>query len=82
MFYKYLLDCINHPNIPCTVTTPGYPRGDDSIAFANTGLETAIAELISTSIRIKDGPYFKSPLYFDGHKRFTIKGISAITDKK
>lgn len=82
VFYKYLLDCVNHPNIPCTVTTPGYPIGDDSIAFADKGLEKAIEDLISTATRIKDGPYFKSPLYFNGDKRFTIRGISAITDKK
>lgn len=82
VFFKYLLECIKHHNIPCTVTTPGHPISDDSIAFADKGLKKAIGELIDTATRIKNGPYFKSPLYFNGDKRFTIRGISAITDKK
>ncbi|EKS7785097.1 hypothetical protein A9797_18595 (plasmid) [Edwardsiella piscicida] len=82
VFFSYLLDCVKHPYISCTVTTPGYPTGDDSIAFAEKGLEKAIEDLINSATMIKNGPYFTSPLYFDGKNRFSIRGINAITDKK
>ncbi|HDC4440570.1 hypothetical protein HV357_21720 [Enterobacter cloacae] len=81
-FESYLIDCVKHPIIECVVETEGYPKGEDSIAFKEDGLEKAIDELIETAVMVNNGPYFKSPLYFNNEKRFTIKGVPAITDKK
>ena len=81
-FESYLIECIGHPYIECQVITEGYPQGDDSIAFLDDGLADAIDDLIQSAIIVNKGPYFKSPLYFGGKRRFTIKGVPAITDKK
>jgi len=82
VFERYLIECINHPFIDCKVQTEGYPQGDDSIAFLEDGLDEAIDDLIQSAVMVNKGPYFKSPLYYNGDKRFTIKGVPAITDKK
>ncbi|QBJ33037.1 hypothetical protein [Hafnia alvei] len=81
-FEKYLIECINHPCIACTIETEGYPQGEDSFAFLEEGLADAIDMLIQSAKIINNGPYFKSPLYYKGEKKFTIKGVPAITDKK
>lgn len=81
-FERYLIECVGHPMIDCQVITEGYPQGEDSFAFKADGLEEAIDALIQSAVIVNKGPYFKSPLYFDGGKRFTIKGVPAITDKK
>ncbi|ASY78049.1 hypothetical protein [Pectobacterium polaris] len=81
-FERYLIDCINHPHIACKIETEGYPQGDDSFAFLEEGLAEAIDNLIQSAYMVNKGPYFKSPLYYGGEKRFTIKGVPAITDKK
>lgn len=82
VFEKYLIECARHPYVDCKVVTEGYPLGDDSIAFLEDGLADAIDELIQSAVMVNKGPYFKSSLYYGGEKRFTIKGVPAITDKK
>ncbi|NIF22564.1 hypothetical protein [Candidatus Pantoea multigeneris] len=81
-FEIYLIECVGHPMINCQVITEGYPQGEDSVAFQDDGLEDAIDALIQSAVIVNNGPYFKSPLYFDGRRKFTIKGVPAITDKK
>ena len=82
VFENYLIDCIKHPRVDCKIETEGYPQGDDSFAFKEDGLEDAIETLIASAVMVNKGPYFKSPLYYANSKRFTIKGVPAITDKK
>lgn len=77
-FYAYLEE-INHPSIPCITRDPDHPQSnDESIAYAEAGLEQAIFKLIDTAEKASSA-YYKSPLY---SKKFSIKGISALTDKK
>lgn len=77
-FHSYLEE-IKHPSIPCKTQNPDLPyQNEDSIAYRENGLEETIEKLISTAKRV-GGPYFKSPLY---SKKFQIKGINALTDKK
>lgn len=76
-FDQYLGE-IGHPSIDCQTQDPdaGFPNA--SIAYADAGLEAAIDRLIGTAVPSGDR-YFKSPHY---SKKFSIRGLSAITDKK
>jgi hypothetical protein len=77
-FYQYL-DEIHHPSVPCITRDPDLPySNDESIAYAERGLEDAMKNLIVSATK-SSAAYFKSPLY---SKKFAIKGINAITDKK
>ena len=77
-FYSYLEE-IGHPSVPCITRDPNLPfSNDQSTAFKDDGLEVAMRNLIASAVKVS-GAYFKSPLY---SKKFTIKGINAITDKK
>lgn len=77
-FFQYL-DEIGHPSIPCITRDPDLPYSNDqSTAYAEQALEDAIKNLIASATKASDA-YFKSPLY---SKKFTIKGINALTDKK
>ncbi len=77
-FYQYLEE-IGHPSVPCITRDPDLPYSSDpSTAYAEKGLEDAIRNLIASSTKVS-AAYFKSPLY---SKKFTIKGINALTDKK
>lgn len=77
-FHAYLQE-ISHPSVVCVTSDPDYPSSNtESIAYAETGLEEAIKNLI-TSAKKTTAAYYKSPLY---SKKFSIKGINAITHKK
>lgn len=75
-FIQYL-DEIGHKSIPCVVNPPDRPSSS-STAYAETGLEEAAYLLLTTAQKISASLY-KSPLF---SKKFTIKGISAISHKK
>ena len=77
-FFQYL-DEIGHPTIPCITSDPDFPYSNDqSTAYAERGLEDAIHNLITSAVKASSA-YYKSPLY---SKKFTIKGVNALTDKK
>lgn len=78
-FYSYLAE-ISHPVVDCITSNPDLPysNNDSSMAYKEEGLEDAMLQLITSAKRVTK-VRFESPLY---SKRFTIKGISAITDKK
>lgn len=77
-FFQYLQE-IGHPSVPCNTCDPDLPYANEpSTAYAERGLEDAMRKLIASATK-GSGAYFKSPLY---SKRFTIKGINALTDKK
>ena len=77
-FFQYL-DEIGHPSVPCITRDPDLPYSNDhSTAYAEKGLEDAMKNLIASATKASSA-YFKSPLY---SKKFTIKGLNAITDKK
>ena len=77
-FYQYLEE-VKHPSVPCITRDPDLPYGnDESVAYAEHGLEDAMKNLIASATRASSA-YFKSPLY---SRKFTIKGINALTDKK
>lgn len=77
-FDAYLAD-IKHPFVECVTQDPDTPHlRSSSIAYLDEGLELAISRLVETSVK-EGGRYFKSPLY---SKRFSIRGLAAITDKK
>ncbi|CDU07950.1 conserved hypothetical protein [Vibrio coralliirubri] len=78
-FFAYLKE-IKHPTTPCITTNPdlNYSNNDESIAFKEEGLAQAIENLITSAKKVTPARY-ESPLY---SKRFMIKAISAITDKK
>ena len=77
-FFQYLEE-IGHPSVPCITRDPDLPYSNDqSTAYAETGLEEAMRNLIASSTKTS-AAYFKSPLY---SKKFTIKGLNALTDKK
>ena len=77
-FFQYL-DEIGHPSVPCITRDPDLPYSNDqSTAYKEDGLEEAMRNLIVSATKAS-AAYFKSPLY---SKKFTIKGINAITDKK
>lgn len=77
-FYSYMEE-IRHPCVPCVTRDPdlGYSN-QDSVAYADAGLEKAIDDLIQSAVKVTDR-YYKSPLY---SKQFQIRGVAAITDKK
>lgn len=77
-FYNYLEE-IGHPSIPCITSNPDLPysANEESIAYADQGLEAAMDRLISSAV--KDGRYFTSPLY---SRKFKIRPLNSITDKK
>ncbi|WP_223669851.1 hypothetical protein [Kangiella shandongensis] len=77
-FFNYL-DEINHPSVSCITDDPDKPfAGNESIAYKDEGLEEKLDALIETAE--KSGKrFYKSELY---SKKFIIKGIKAITDKK
>lgn len=78
-FHTYLEE-IGHPIVPCLTTNPDLPYGnnDHSIAYKEEGLAKAIEDLITSAVRVTPARY-ESSLY---SKRFMIKAISAVTDKK
>lgn len=77
-FFDYLEE-IHHPSVPCITRDPNLPYSNDqSTAYAENGLEEAMRNLIASASRASPA-YFRSPLY---SKRFAIKGINALTDKK
>ncbi len=77
-FFQYLEE-IGHPSVPCITQNPDLGYGNEqSTAYAESGLEDAMRNLIASSAKASSA-YFKSPLY---SKKFTIKGINALTDKK
>lgn len=77
-FHSYLQE-INHPKIQCIISNPDMSfSNESSIAYREAGLEDAIRELIESAEKVTK-VHFKSRLY---SKRFIIKGIEAITDKK
>lgn len=80
-FHKYM-DSIGHPKIECITTADGYPQGQSSFAYLEDGIAEAMKNLIDSAEIVKSGPYFKSPLYMEGEKKFQIKETLAITDKK
>jgi hypothetical protein len=77
-FYNYLEE-IGHPNVPCRTINDdlGVHSNEESIAFKEEGLEEAMDALIDTAV--KNGRYFKSPLY---EKNFQIRPISSISDRR
>ncbi|YCH22944.1 hypothetical protein M1D96_05395 [Pseudomonas sp. D1-3] len=77
-FYQYLEE-IAHPFVPCRTINDdvGIHSNEESIAFKEEGLEDAMNRLIETAV--PSGRYFKSPRY---SKKFQIRPINAITDKK
>lgn len=79
VFYKYLEE-INHPKTECLTINPDMPYGvnEASIAYREDGLMEAMKELVDSAERVSK-VYFKSPLY---SRKFAIRGIQAITDKK
>jgi len=77
-FFEYLNE-LNHAKVPCVTTNPDNPmQTSDSVAFKEEGLAGAVENLIQSAEKVTKVQY-KSPLY---SKRFTIKGIEAMTDKK
>lgn len=78
-FHAYL-EQIGHPAVPCITINPDLPysNNDHSIAYKEEGLAQAIEALIASAVKVTPARY-ESPLYA---KRFMIKPISAVTDKK
>ncbi len=77
-FHSYLEE-INHPKIACVITNPdNLAQTTNTEAYADEGLENAIALLIQSAEKVSK-IHYKSPHY---SRRFTIRGIEAITDKK
>lgn len=77
-FFNYLEE-IAHPFVACKTISDdiGIYSNQDSIAYKDEGLEEAMDQLIETAVRV--GRLFKSPRYA---KKFQIRPINAITDKK
>lgn len=77
-FYAYL-EHIAHPSVPCFTSNPDLPyaANERSTAYLDHGLEEAMDNLIETAVKV--GRYYQSPLF---PKKFQIKAISSITDKK
>lgn len=74
-FYEYLEE-IGHPTVPCTT------EDSASIAYLDTGISNAMDKLINSCSRVGVASNrFCSPL-LPSKSWFTIKGISAISDKK
>ena len=79
VFYDYLSE-IDFPTVNCETINPdlAFTSNEKSIAYKDEGLEKAIDDLIM-SAKKETKTLYKSPLF---SRRFTIRGISAITDKK
>ncbi|MEZ5492870.1 MAG: hypothetical protein R3F50_21545 [Gammaproteobacteria bacterium] len=70
------MDAIRHPSVSCV--TDGTP----SIAYKDSGIDSAMDELIQSCIKVgHTGNRFSSTL-LPKKKWFQVKGLSAITDKK
>lgn len=81
VFFDYL-EHIGHPSIPCKTINPDLPyQNEDSIAYKEDGIEIAINNLINSAFKATRA-YFKSPLYFNGEKKFSIYAPNSQTDKK
>lgn len=80
-FHNYM-DNIQQVKIKCTTIADGYPLGQPSFAYLEDGIAHAMKELVDSAEMVKNGPYFRSPLYMGGKKKFQIRGTQAITDKK
>jgi len=78
-FYQYLEE-IGHPSVPCITSNPDLPYASNeaSTAYKEKGLEEAVRNLISSAKKVS-AAYYKSPLY---SRKFSIRGLNAITDKK
>jgi hypothetical protein len=77
-FYAYL-EQIAHPKVSCITANPDMIFSTDpSIAYKEDGLDDAMELLIMTAVKQSKALY-KSPHY---SKKFSIRGIEAITDKK
>lgn len=77
-FFEYLKE-INHASVTCITSDPDLPYGsDESIAYREEGLRDAVMNLISSAEKVS-AAFYKSPLY---SKKFSIRGINALTDKK
>ncbi|WP_394209517.1 hypothetical protein [Enterovibrio calviensis] len=77
-FYAYL-EQIGHPKVPCTTANPAMAFSNDpSTAYKEEGLAEAM-ELLITTAEKKTKALYSSPHY---NKRFNIRGVDAITDKK
>ncbi len=77
-FYAYL-EQIGHPKVPCITANPDMAFSNDpSTAYKEEGLDEAM-ELLITTAEKKTKALYKSPHY---SKRFSIRGVEAITDKK
>jgi hypothetical protein len=79
VFYSYLEE-IKHPFVECETINPDLQikSNDKSIAYRDEGLSHAIDSLILSAKKVT-ARYYKSDLF---SRRFTIRGIAAITDKK
>lgn len=68
------------PETNCITSNPDMPyqQNDESIAYKEDGLADVVSALITSAVKTTKVRY-ESPLY---SKRFVIRGISAITDKK
>lgn len=74
-FDDYLSE-IDHPRIRC------HTDGSPSIAYIDQGIEAAMDTLIKSCVKVgRAGNRFKSH-YLPSKKWFTVKGISAISDRK
>ncbi|MFH0709378.1 MAG: hypothetical protein V2A75_04140 [Pseudomonadota bacterium] len=77
-FYSYL-DEINHSKVECVTQNPDISfNNEKSIAYKEEGLINAIKDLIDSAEKVTK-VHYKSPLY---SRKFTIRGLDAITDKK
>jgi hypothetical protein len=77
-FFQYL-DEINHKKTHCIITNPDdLAQTTSTVAYAEAGLDEAIFKLLTLAEKASPA-YFKSPLF---SKRFSIRGVDAITDKK
>jgi hypothetical protein len=80
-FLAYL-DERGHKSVPCTTIDPDYPSINTlSTAYSDVGLEQASLALINAATRINPTSTFyrAAGLY---SKKFTIRGINAISHKK
>ena len=74
--FDYYLHEIGHPYVSC------YTEGSKSIAYKDVGIASAIDALIQSCEKVGEtGNRYKSKL-LPNKKWFTVKGISAISDKK
>lgn len=70
------LEYIKHPTVNC------YTDGSASIAYKDQGIDQLIDNFVNSLVKVGNaGNRFKSTLW-PSKRWFTVKGISAITDKK